>query len=89
MNLYNTGNASFGSVQEILAVIRAAHTRVTRHPEILLKKQAEKLTHQREHVFIIHGRDEAKWRELKDIIEKTSVFIQLYSLSSRTLEGPL
>jgi predicted nucleotide-binding protein len=69
MNWYNTGNASFGSVQQILAVIRAAHTRVTRHPEILLKEQAEKLTYQREHVFIIHGRDEAKWRELKDIIE--------------------
>jgi len=26
---------------------------------------------QREHVFIIHGRDEAKWRELKDIIANT------------------
>jgi predicted nucleotide-binding protein len=68
MNWYNTSNASFGSVRQILAVIRAAHTRITRHPEILLKKQADQHTRQREHVFIIHGRDEAKWRELKDMI---------------------
>jgi predicted nucleotide-binding protein len=77
MNYYNygvqnpSGRPSQKSVTEILAVIRAAHTRLTRNPEILNKKQAEEHTRQKEKVFIIHGRDEAKWRELKDIIANT------------------
>jgi predicted nucleotide-binding protein len=76
MSQFNFGNryvgeASFRSVQDILAVIRAAHTRLTRNPEILNKKQAEEETRQKENVFVIHGRDEAKWRELKDMIKNT------------------
>jgi predicted nucleotide-binding protein len=77
MHLYNygvqnyTGRPSYKSVTEILSVIRAAHTRLTRNPELLERKQAEEHTRRKENVFIIHGRDEAKWRELKDIIKDT------------------
>ena len=77
MRLYNygvqnyTGRPSQKSVSEILSVIRAAHTQFTRNPELLKKKQAEEHTRRKENVFIIHGRDEAKWRELKDIIKNT------------------
>jgi DNA polymerase III delta subunit len=60
---------SLGGVKAVLAIIRAAHTRLTRNPEILRKKQAEENTRRKENVFIIHGRDEGKWRELKDIIK--------------------
>jgi hypothetical protein len=66
-----TGRPLQKSVTEILAVIRAAHTRLVRNPEFLEEKQAEEHAHRKEYVFIIHGRDEAKWRELKDIIKDT------------------
>jgi predicted nucleotide-binding protein len=77
MNLYNGGiqhferTPSFRSVEQILAVIRAAHTRFARNPEILEKKRAEEFLRRKENVFIIHGRDEAKWRELKDLVQNT------------------
>jgi len=64
-----TGSPSQKSVTEILAVIRAAHTRLVRNPGFLEEKQAEEHTRRKENVFIIHGRDEAKWRELKDIVK--------------------
>jgi hypothetical protein len=87
-----TGSPSQRSVTEILAVIRAAHTRLTRSPELMSPNnralaefrasrthparsqkimQAEEHTRQRDHVFVIHGRDEAKWRELRGIIKDT------------------
>jgi predicted nucleotide-binding protein len=75
MQHFNHGNyldgPSFSSVQGILAVIRAAHTRLKRNPKLLEKKQAEEHTRQKENIFVIHSRDEAKWRELKDIIKNT------------------
>jgi predicted nucleotide-binding protein len=60
---------SLRSVEEILAVVRAAHTRLTRNPVLLEKKRAEEHLRQKQNVFIIHGRDEAKWRELKDLVK--------------------
>ncbi len=62
------GSPSYRSVETILSIIRAAHTRFTRNPALFSKKQAEEHLRVKENVFIIHGRDEAKWRELKDII---------------------
>lgn len=66
-NMY--GSPSYHSVENILATIRAASTRLARNPELLERKKAEENLRQRENVFIIHGRDEAKWRELKDILK--------------------
>src|SRR4030042_2800419 len=64
-----TGAPSYKSVENIISVVRAAITRLKRNPDILARKKAkESITH-RENIFVIHGRDEAKWRELKDIIK--------------------
>ena len=62
------GMPSFKSVQNIIAILRAALTRFTRNPALLLQKESGSLRH-RENIFIIHGREEAKWRELKDILK--------------------
>lgn len=64
-----TSSPSYRSVVNILSVVRAALTRFTRNPELLMRKKAEDALCHRENVFIIHGRDEAKWRELKDILK--------------------
>jgi predicted nucleotide-binding protein len=62
------GSPSYKSVENILCVVRAALTRLRRNPDLLARKKAEENTRRRENVFLIHGRDEAKWRELKDIL---------------------
>jgi predicted nucleotide-binding protein len=62
------GTPSFRSVENVLSTVRAALTRFNRSPDLLIKKQAEDILRHRENVFVIHGRDEAKWRELKDIL---------------------
>ena len=66
-NLY--WSPSYKSVENILSVIRAALTRFARSPELLLQRKSEESLRHRENVFVIHGRDEAKWRELKDILK--------------------
>lgn len=63
------GSPSYKSVENILSVVRAALTRFTRSPDILVRRKAEENLRHRENVFVIHGRDEAKWRELKDILK--------------------
>jgi predicted nucleotide-binding protein len=60
---------SYKSVENILSVVRASVTRFTRNPDLLARKQAEESLRHRENIFVIHGRSEAKWRELKDIIK--------------------
>ena len=60
---------SYKSVENVLSIVRAALTRFKRSPEILLRRKAEEHLRHKENVFIIHGRDEAKWRELKDIVK--------------------
>jgi predicted nucleotide-binding protein len=60
---------SFKSVENILSVVKASLTRFNRSPELLTRKQAEENLRHRENVFVIHGRDEAKWRELKDVLK--------------------
>lgn len=62
------GSPSYSSVENILSVVRAAVTRFTRNPGLLSRRKAEENLRRRENVFIIHGQDEAKWRELKDIL---------------------
>lgn len=64
-----TGSPSYKSVENIVSVVRAALTRLTRYPDLLSRKKAEENLKLRENVFIIHGRDEARWRELKDIVK--------------------
>jgi predicted nucleotide-binding protein len=59
---------SLHSVQNILATVRAARTRIDRNPELLAKAGERSELREKQSVFIIHGRDEAKWRELKEII---------------------
>src|SRR5262249_117593 len=63
-----SGAPSYRSVESILALVRAALTRFERNPDLLLRKRVEENVRHPENVFIIHGRDEAKWRELKDLI---------------------
>jgi predicted nucleotide-binding protein len=65
------GTPSFKSVENIISVVRAALTRFERNPGLLERKKAEESLRHRENVFVIHGRDEAKWRELKDILKTT------------------
>lgn len=63
------GSPSYMSVENILSVVRAALTRFTRNPQLLVQKKVVEGLRHRENVFIVHGRDEAKWRELKDILK--------------------
>lgn len=71
---YNEGltnfsrSPSYKSVENIIGVIGAAITRFKRQPEILEKRKTEEALRQKQNVFIIHGSDEAKWRELKDLL---------------------
>ena len=61
---------SYKSVENILASIRAARTRFARNIELSqTQRNSSSMIRRRENVFIIHGRDEAKWRELKDILK--------------------
>jgi len=62
---------SYKSVEKIISIINAVITRIERNSTIIIKQNKEindKII--KENVFIIHGRDEAKWRELKDILER-------------------
>lgn len=63
------GSPSFKGVENVLGVVRASLTRLHRNPELLVRRKAEESLRQKENVFVIHGRDEAKWRELKDMIQ--------------------
>jgi predicted nucleotide-binding protein len=64
-----TGSPSYRSVETILGVVRAAITRFTRNPEKIGWKAGGQSQRVRENIFIIHGRDEAKRRELKEILK--------------------
>lgn len=63
------GAPSFKGVENVLSIVKASLTRLRRSPNLLAKKQSQEALGHRENVFIIHGRDEAKWRELKDILK--------------------
>jgi len=69
MNNY-INSPSYSSVESVVSIISAAITRIKRNRDIIIKKNKEKNDDTiKENVFIIHGKDEAKWRELKDIIK--------------------
>ena len=55
------GAPSLKGVENVLGVVRASMTRLRRNPNLLVRRK--------ENIFLIHGRDEAKWRELKDIVQ--------------------
>jgi hypothetical protein len=64
------GRVSLRGVENVFGVIRASLTRFHRNPGILIQNKPAEFLHKiNNNVFIIHGRDEAKWRELKDIIQ--------------------
>ena len=63
------GQLSLKGVENVLGVVRASLTRLRRNPDLLVLRKSEESLHQKGNVFIIHGRDEAKWRELKDIVQ--------------------
>ena len=63
------GLPSLKGVENVLGVVRASLTRLRRNPDLLVRRKAEESLRKKENVFIIHGKDEAKWRELKDIIQ--------------------
>jgi predicted nucleotide-binding protein len=60
---------SLKGVENVLGVVRASLTRLRRNPDLLTRTQTQESLRKKENVFLIHGRDEAKWRELKDIIQ--------------------
>lgn len=60
---------SYKSVENMLSIVRATLTRLKRNPDLLNRKKTQESTVRQESIFVIHGRDEAKWRELKDIIK--------------------
>ena len=64
-----TGSPCYKSVENILGIIRASLTRFTRNPDLIVRKKVEERLRHKENIFVIHGRDEAKWRELKDILK--------------------
>ena len=74
-NHFNEGLANFyrspsyKSVENIIGVIGAAIKRFERNPNLLERRKELIDSKQTQNVFIIHGKDEAKWRELKDIIQ--------------------
>jgi len=59
---------SLNGVESVLGIVRASLTRLRRNPDLLIRTKAQEGLRKKENVFIIHGRDEAKWRELKDIV---------------------
>jgi predicted nucleotide-binding protein len=65
-----TGSPSYKSMENIIGILGAALTRFRRNPGLLTRKKAQNILRKRENVFIIHGKDEAKWRELKDMIKE-------------------
>jgi hypothetical protein len=50
-----TGSPSYRSVENILATVRAALTRLNRNPELLVRKKANDNLKHKENIFIIHG----------------------------------
>ena len=69
MNNY-ISSPSYSSVESVVSIISAAITRIKRNRNIIFKKNKEINDDTiKENVFIIHGKDEARWRELKDIIK--------------------
>jgi predicted nucleotide-binding protein len=62
------GSPSYKSVENILSIVRAARTHLARKSIGKLERDLSRDAPVAENVFIIHGRDEAKWLELKDII---------------------
>jgi predicted nucleotide-binding protein len=76
IDYYNCGlqnflqSPSYKSIENIVGVLGAIITRLNRNPDLLKRKQAQQNLPHRENIFIIHGRDEAKWRELKSIIRE-------------------
>lgn len=65
-----TSSPSYKSMENIIGILGAASTRFRRNPGLLTRKKAQNNLRKRENVFVIHGKDEAKWRELKDIIKE-------------------
>lgn len=61
---------SYKSIENIIGVLGAVITRLNRNPDLLKRRKASGTLPHRENIFIIHGKDEAKWRELKDIIRE-------------------
>jgi predicted nucleotide-binding protein len=65
-----TANIRTWDNKNIVAIIRAAHTHLTRNPEILSKqRRALEESQKVQQVFIGHGRSHV-WRELRDFLEK-------------------
>lgn len=94
-NSFNEGLANFfnspsyRSVENIIGILNAAITRFQRQPELFEKRSTEEVIHQRQNIFIIHGKEEAKWRELKDIFKDTfklnPIILQEQADSGKTL----
>jgi len=61
---------SYSSVENVISIISAAITRIKRNKSTIMKQNIKTNDETiKENVFIIHGKDEARWRELKDIMK--------------------
>ncbi len=61
---------SYKSIESIVGVLGAVITRLRRNPDLLKRRQDQQELQHCDNIFIIHGKDEGKWRELKDIIRE-------------------
>jgi len=61
---------SYKSLENIIGVLGAVFTRLSRNPDLLERRKAKETLIHKENIFIIHGKNEAKWRELKDILRE-------------------
>lgn len=75
INHFNEGisnffhSPSYKSIENIIGVLGAAIKRFESNPNLLERRKELVDSKQKQNVFIIHGKDEAKWRELKDLIQ--------------------
>jgi len=65
-----TGSPSHKSVEDIIGVLGAVVTRLRRNPGLAQRTQGSAGPPATKNIFVVHGRDEAKWRELKDILRE-------------------
>lgn len=60
---------SYKSVENIIGLVGAAITKLSRRTQSSVVTEAPMTRPDPKNIFIVHGRDEARWRELKELIE--------------------
>lgn len=61
---------SYKSVENIIGLVGAAITKLSRRTRSPLTSETPMTRPDSKNIFIVHGRDEARWRELKEILKE-------------------